>query len=110
MAENLKNSLNMENNKQYYEKLKLENILKMIVNNPKDREVILNAMKEWSNSATRVSAEKDLQKNIITDLADKVDVEKKYLNKLATMYHNQNFAQFQQEREEIEELYESITS
>ena len=68
----------------------------MIVNNPKDREVILNAMKEWSNSATRVSAEKDLQKNIITDLADKVDVEKKYLNKLATMYHNQNFAQFQQ--------------
>lgn len=95
---------------QYYEKLKLENILKMIVNNPKDREVILNAMKEWSNSATRVSAEKDLQKNIITDLADKVDVEKKYLNKLATMYHNQNFAQFQQEREEIEELYESITS
>ena len=110
MAENLTNSLNMENNKQYYEKLKLENILKMIVNNPKDREVILNAMKEWSNSATRVSAEKDLQKNIITDLADKVDVEKKYLNKLATMYHNQNFAQFQQEREEIEELYESITS
>ena len=100
----------MENNKQYYEKLKLENILKMVVNNPKDREVILNAMKEWSNSATRVAAEKDLQKNIITDLADKVDVEKKYLNKLATMYHNQNFAQFQQEREEIEELYESITS
>ena len=100
----------MENSKQYYEKLKLENVLKMVVNNPKDREVILNAMKEWSNSATRVAAEKDLQKNIISDLADKVDVEKKYLGKLATMYHNQNFAQFQQEREEIEELYESITS
>jgi hypothetical protein len=99
-----------ENKKLNYEKLKLENILKMVVNNPKDRETILNAMKEWSNSATRVAAEKDLQKNIITDLADKVDVEKKYLNKLATMYHNQNFAQFQQEREEIEELYESITS
>ena len=82
----------------------------MVVNNPKDRETILNALKEWSNSATRASAEKDLQKNIIIDLADKVDVEKKYLNKLATMYHNQNFAQFQQEREEIEELYESITS
>lgn len=82
----------------------------MVVNNPKDREVILNAMKEWSNSATRAAAEKDLQKNIITDLADKVDVEKKYLNKLATMYHNQNFTQFQQEREEIEELYESIVS
>jgi hypothetical protein len=95
---------------QYYEKLKLENALKMVVNNPNDREVILSALKEWSNSAVRVEAEKDLQKNIIDDLSDKVDIEKKYLNKLATMFHKQNFAQFQQEREEIEELYESITT
>jgi fatty acid-binding protein DegV len=95
---------------QYYEKLKLENALKMVVNNPNDREVILSALKEWSNSAGRVEAEKDLQKNIIDDLSDKVDIEKKYLNKLATMFHKQNFAQFQQEREEIEELYESITT
>jgi dissimilatory sulfite reductase (desulfoviridin) alpha/beta subunit len=99
-----------ENKKLNYEKIKLENFFKMVVNNPKEREVILNAMKEWSNSATRVAAEKDLQKNIIADLVDKVGVEKKYLNKLATMYHNQNFAQFQMEREEIEELYESIVS
>lgn len=82
----------------------------MIVNNPAERETIVNALKEWSNSAVRVEAEKDLQKNIIEDLSDKVDIEKKYLNKLATMYHKQNFAQFQQEREEIEELYESIVS
>ena len=79
-------------------------------NNPTERETIVNALKEWSNSAVRVEAEKDLQKNIIDDLSDKVDIEKKYLNKLATMFHKQNFAQFQQEREEIEELYESITS
>lgn len=82
----------------------------MVVNNPVQRETIVNALKEWSNSAVRVEAEKDLQKNIIEDLSDKVDIEKKYLNKLATMFHKQNFAQFQQEREEIEELYESITS
>ena len=100
----------MNDTKKTFSQSKLENIIKMVVNNPKDRETILNALKEWSNSAARASAEKDLQKNIIIDLADKVDVEKKYLNKLATMYHNQNFAQFQQEREEIEELYESITS
>ena len=82
----------------------------MVVNNPTQRETIVNALKEWSNSAVRVEAEKDLQKNIIEDLSDKVDIEKKYLNKLATMFHKQNFAQFQQEREEIEELYESITT
>jgi len=80
----------------------------MIVNNPNDRKVILDAMSEHSNSVTRVEAEKDLQKNIISDLSDKVGIDKKFLNKLATMYHNQNFQQFQQEREEIEELYESV--
>ena len=82
----------------------------MVVSNPVQRETIVNALKEWSNSAVRVEAEKDLQKSIIDDLADKVEIEKKYLNKLAMMYHKQNFAQFQQEREEIEELYESIVS
>lgn len=82
----------------------------MVINNPEQRKTILDAMKEWSNSATRIDAEKDLQKTLIDDLSDKVDIEKKYLNKLAAMYHKQNFAQFQQEREEIEELYESITS
>lgn len=97
-----------ENKKTNYSKNKLENFFKMVVNNPNDRDVILKALKEWSNSAVRVEAEKDLQKSIIEDLSDKVDIEKKYLNKLATMYHKQTFAQFQQEREEIEELYESI--
>ena len=82
----------------------------MVINNPEQRKTILDAIKEWSNSATRIDAEKDLQKTLIDDLSDKVDIEKKYLNKLAAMYHKQNFAQFQQEREEIEELYESITS
>jgi len=93
-----------------YDKLKLENVFKMVVNNPNEREVIVKALKEWSNSAVRIEAEKDLQKNIIDELCDKVDIEKKYLNKLATMFHKQNFAQFQQEREEIEELYESLTT
>ena len=82
----------------------------MVVNNPNDRKAIVSAMDEWSNSATRVEAEKDLQKNIIEELADKVGVQKKHLNKLASLYHKQNYQQVQQEREEIEELYESITA
>jgi len=82
----------------------------MIVSNPVDRKSILDALKEFSGSATRAEAEKDLQKNIISDLSDKVGIEKKYLAKLAAFYHKQNFAQAQQEKEEIEELYESVTT
>jgi len=82
----------------------------MVVNNPNERKIILDAMDEFSNSCTRVEAEKDLQKNIITDLSDKVGIDKKYLTKLASMFHKQNFQQVQTEREEIEELYESVVT
>ena len=60
----------------------MENLVKMVVNNPQQRETIVAALKEWSNSAVRVEAEKNLQKNIIEDLSDKVDIEKKYLKLL----------------------------
>jgi hypothetical protein len=90
------------------QKLNLENQINMIISNPADRKTIKDAIVEFSNSATRAEAEKDLQKNIIEDLADKVGVEKKYLSKLAAFYHKQNFATVQQEKEEIEELYESV--
>jgi len=90
--------------------MKLARVMQMVVNNPADRTKILNAIKEWSNSATRAEAEKDLQKNIVGDLSDEVGIDKKFLNKLATMYHKQTFAQFQSEVEEIEELYESVTT
>lgn len=80
----------------------------MVVNNPNDRKAIMDAMQEYSNSCTRAAAEKDLQKNIVEDLSEKVGIQKKMLLKLATMYYNQNFQQFQQEHEEIEELYESV--
>ena len=90
--------------------MKLAKVMQMVVNNPADRTKILNAIKEWSNSATRAEAEKDLQKNIVGDLSDEVGIDKKFLNKLATMYHKQTFAQFQSEVEEIEELYESVTT
>jgi len=88
----------------------MEQVIQMIVNNPEERKTIMNALVEYSNSATRAEAEKDLQKNIISDLADNTNVEKKYLQKIANMYHKQNFAIVSQEQEEVEELYESVVS
>ena len=49
-----------------------------------------------------------MQKEAANALADDVAIDKKYINALAKIYHKQNFAQFQQQKEEIEDLYESI--
>lgn len=80
-----------------------------MLSNPKDRERLLNAIKEIDNSLTRVSAERDFQKDAITSVAEDLDLEKKYVRKLATIYHKQNLSQVQQETEEVFELYELIT-
>lgn len=80
-----------------------------MLSNPQDRKKLLNAIKEIDNSMTRVSAEKDFQKDAINTIADELELEKKYVRKLASIYHKQNFSQFQQDQEEIETLYELIT-
>jgi NADH:ubiquinone oxidoreductase subunit E len=79
-----------------------------MLSNPEDRKKLLNAIKEIDNSMTRVAAERDFQKDAITAVADALELEKKYVRKLASIYHKQNFTQVQQEQEEVETLYELI--
>lgn len=80
-----------------------------MLSNPEDRKKLLNAIKEIDNSMVRVSAERDFQKDAITAIADELDLEKKYVRKLASIYNKQNMSQVQQETEEVIELYEMIT-
>jgi hypothetical protein len=81
-----------------------------MLSNPADREKLLASIKEMSNSMTRVDAEKDFQKDVIDKVNDDLGLEKKYVRKLASIYHRQNFTTVQQEQEELVELYEAITA
>ena len=80
-----------------------------MLSNPEDRKKLLSAIKEIDNSMVRVAAERDFQKDAITAVADELDLEKKYVRKLASIYNKQNMSQVQQETEEVIELYEMIT-
>jgi hypothetical protein len=88
--------------------MQLQNQILLMLSNEADRKKVLECMKEMSNSMTRIDAERDFQKEAANALADDVAIDKKYINALAKIYHKQNFAQFQQQKEEIEDLYESI--
>ena len=80
-----------------------------MISSPEDRKKLLSAVKEISNSMTRADAERDFKKDAITAIADKLDLEKKYVRKLAVIFHKQNYNEVQQEREELEVLYEAMT-
>ena len=80
------------------------------ISNPEDRKKIKNALQEISDSMTRMEAERDLIKDIIQDVSDNHKLPKKYISKMARIYHKQNFQITQQETEELESLYITVVN
>lgn len=78
------------------------------ISSPADRKKIKDALSEISDSMTRMSAERDLIKDIVKDIADNHKLPKKYISKMAKIFHKQNFAVTQQETDELESLYITI--
>ena len=75
-----------------------------------DRKEFANAIREISNSMTRVEAERDLVNEIIKDQSEKFQINKKIIRKIAKAYHKQNLAEEQHDHEEFVELYQEIIS
>lgn len=73
-----------------------------------DRKKVQDALREMSDSMTRVSAEKDLQKDIAQRMLDEVGVPKKDFNKLARIYHASNLMEEAAKNEEFMEFAEAI--
>lgn len=81
-----------------------------MLSNPEDRKKLYNAVVEMSNSMTRVDSEKDLQRDIIATISEELELDKKYVRKVASIYHKQNMSVVQQEMDEVESLYEEMMS
>lgn len=76
---------------------------------PNDRLKLEGALKDMSASMARQEAERDMQKNIIGDICDELNLTKKVFRKLAKVYHKQNFDDEVATHEEFEKLYETVT-
>ena len=66
------------------------------------------AMDEISNAYTRIEAERDFIKEAVIALEDDVGIPKKYLSKMARIYHKNNVNEVVAEIEDIEALLETI--
>lgn len=80
----------------------------VIPSSPADRQAIKNALQEISNSLTRIESERDLIKDILQTVQDNQNIPKKYVRKLAKIFHKQNYTEVQQEQEDIDSLYETV--
>ena len=78
------------------------------ISSPADRDKIKKLLVEISGSMTRMEAERDLVRETIKDMSKQFNLPVKTLNRMAKVYHKQNYNQEVAEHEEFEELYETI--
>jgi hypothetical protein len=77
---------------------------------PEDKLKLISALKDISASMSRIDAERDLLKNIKSDICDELQLNRKVLNKLARTYHKGNYSEEVEMHKHFEELYESVTN
>lgn len=78
------------------------------ISNPADRAKIKKMLGEVSNSMTRIEGERDLIKETIKEMSQEFNLSKRQLNRMAKVYHKQNFSREKEDHEEFEELYTTI--
>ena len=81
----------------------------IVPSSQEDKKKIRQALQEISDSLTRMEAERDLIKDILQTVEDNYKIKKKYTRRLAKVFHKQNFNQVQQDQQDLETLYESVT-
>lgn len=78
------------------------------ISNPADRDKLLGVLKECSNSLVRMEGERDLIKEAVKDICDKLELPKRVVNKMVKVYHKQNFDEEVAVQDQFMELYNAV--
>ena len=79
------------------------------LSNPADREKLFKVVRECSESLTRTEGEKDFIKEAVAAISTELQLPKKLVKRLVTVYHKQNFDEEVAQHEQFETLYEKVT-
>ena len=73
-----------------------------------DRKVLRKAVMEMNDSMTRAGAEREMQKEITNDIADKLGIDKKLFKRMSRAYFRANFKDEVQQNTDFEEFYTTV--
>ena len=73
-----------------------------------DKKQLRSAIMELNDSMTRVGAERELQKETINEISDKLGMDKKLIRRMARAYFKANFKDEVQENTDFEEFYSTV--
>lgn len=80
-----------------------------IPSSEEDRRKINAAVTEAVDSLVRISAERELIKEIVADVSKKYNIPRKFVNRLIRTQHKANFNEQVAEAETFEILYETVS-
>lgn len=78
--------------------------------NPEVAKKVLDLIKETSNVTTMIEAKREDLKNIKTKAKTEYGIDGKTFNKLFKLYHNQARDQYEEEQNELLDMYDAITA
>ena len=73
-----------------------------------ERKKLKNAILELNDSMTRVAAEKELQKQAIEEVFDKLGVDKKIVRRMAKVYYKADYNTETEEEDMFRDFYENV--
>ncbi len=75
-----------------------------------DKKDIQKVMTDITDSMIRISSEKEFIKETIDALSEKYEIDKKALKRVANILYKQNIAEVNAANNDVQELYEDLTS
>ena len=78
--------------------------------NPADKAKLKGKFEEISNSYTRIEAERELIREILSDIKEEFEMPPKIARRLAKIYHRRNLQEVVAENEEVTETYDEVFS
>lgn len=82
----------------------------MMPSNPADLKKIDVALQQISDSKTRIEAEQDHIKEIVTVIHEEQGLDKRLIRQLAKVWHMRNYAEEVTQQEDFQEAYEALSS
>ena len=78
------------------------------ISSESDRKKLFDAIKECSDSMTRIEGEKDFIKEATKKVCEDLKLPKRLVNRLVKVYHKQNYDEEVATHEQFETLYETV--
>lgn len=75
---------------------------------PTDKDKLRSIVEEMNNSMTRVSGERELQKELLTKAADELGLDKKLVRRMSKVYHKSNFNEEVESDSAFQDFYEIV--